>query len=148
MLKKQILSCWEERVKHETFFFSLLCFKKGKTYASRLSSLIVCTFIWLLNPISCFFSSDLLPLSDCSATPKIVPVFSVFSSCLLREQQERPRALCACDPATVCCQETPGCYVVLQSSAPFVPACVSSVEYRMRAMQTLLCKKIPHQCWA
>lgn len=59
----------------EIWNFFLLHFKKGKTHASRLSCLIVCTFLWLLNPTNCFFPSDLLPLSVCSATPRIVLVF-------------------------------------------------------------------------
>lgn len=111
MLKEQtwraLLSSWEKTVKYETSF--ILCFKTGKTHANRLSCLIVCTFIWLLNPTNCF-----PPLFVCSATPKFI---SVFLSCLSQAQQKWPRALCVCDPATVCCQETPVCYVALQPNA-------------------------------
>lgn len=46
----------------EIWNFCLLCFKKGKTHASKLSCLIVCTFIWLLNPTNWFFPHQIYSL--------------------------------------------------------------------------------------
>lgn len=50
-----------ENCEIQNFPFFLLCFKKGKTHASRLSCFIICTFIWLLNPTNCFFPIRFTP---------------------------------------------------------------------------------------
>lgn len=115
MRKKQMwramFTSWEKMVKYETSSFC----------ASRKERHMLADYPALLSvPLSAcwfqqtgFFPSDLHPLSVCSATPKIA---SVFLSCLSWVQQKWPRALRVCHPATVCCQETPVCYAVLQSN--------------------------------
>lgn len=89
-LKKVVI-----KLEIDYLFFLLFCVPQGKTHASRISRLIVHTFIWLLNPTNFFFFPlDLPALSVCHATPKTV---SVVLSRLSRVQQKPSAALCVCE---------------------------------------------------
>lgn len=68
--------------------------------------------------------------------------------CMSRAQQKWPRALCVCDPATGCCQETPVCYVVVLQSNTLLCQPVL-VLWNVEWEQCRLCHKrrLPISVW-
>lgn len=133
-------SSLEKIVKYETFSFCTS--RKERHMLADYPALLSVPFCgcWIQQTV--FSPSDLLPLSVYSKNCFNLPL------CWSRAQQKWPRALCVCDPATGCCQETPVCYVVVLQSNTLLCQPVL-VLWNIEWEQCRLCHKrrLPISVW-
>lgn len=135
---RALLYSWEKIVKYETFYFSFCPSRKERDMLADYPALfsVRLSGCWIQQTV---FSH---PIYFLCLSILLLPNLFQSSSPACHEHSRNDPEPCGLWSS---CQETPVCYVVLQSNALQVPACVSSMEYRMRAMQT---SPLPHQCLA